>query len=70
MGKAVTISPNSSKLTPQTVRRSGYKFRERQPPCIKQALIGHKKRREFGIRKGLKKLVISSKIRIFIGENQ
>ena len=26
--------------------------------------------REFGIRKGLKKLVISSKIRIFIGENQ
>ena len=25
--------------------------------------------REFGIRKGLKKLVISSKIRIFIGEN-
>ena len=43
MGKAVTISPNSSKLTPQTVRRSGYKFRERQPPCIKQALIGHKK---------------------------
>lgn len=45
MGKAVTISPNSSKLTPQTVRRSGYKFRERQPPCIKQALIGHKKAR-------------------------
>ena len=29
-----------------------------------------KKIREFGIRKGLKKLVISSKIRIFIGENQ
>jgi len=28
------------------------------------------KLREFGIRKGLKKLVISSKIRIFIGENQ
>ena len=27
-------------------------------------------KREFGIRKGLKKLVISSKIRIFIGENQ
>ena len=26
--------------------------------------------RECGIRKGLKKLVISSKIRIFIGENQ
>ena len=26
--------------------------------------------REFGIRKGLKKLVISSKIRIFIVENQ
>ena len=26
--------------------------------------------REFGIKKGLKKLVISSKIRIFIGENQ
>ncbi|MBW4921913.1 hypothetical protein KZY63_12090, partial [Prevotella histicola] len=26
--------------------------------------------REFGIRNGLKKLVISSKIRIFIGENQ
>ena len=26
--------------------------------------------REFGIRKGLKKLVISSKIRIFMGENQ
>ena len=26
--------------------------------------------REFGIRKGLKKLVISSKIRVFIGENQ
>ena len=31
---------------------------------------GRAKIREFGIRKGLKKLVISSKIRIFIGENQ
>ena len=30
----------------------------------------HTEIREFGIRKGLKKLVISSKIRIFIGENQ
>ena len=30
----------------------------------------YQKIREFGIRKGLKKLVISSKIRIFIGENQ
>ena len=33
--------------------------------CDKNYII-----REFGIRKGLKKLVISSKIRIFIGENQ
>ena len=32
--------------------------------------IKYKDIREFGIRKGLKKLVISSKIRIFIGENQ
>ena len=34
--------------------------------CAKKSLS----LREFGIRKGLKKLVISSKIRIFIGENQ
>ena len=32
--------------------------------------IGNGSLREFGIRKGLKKLVISSKIRIFIGDNQ
>lgn len=42
MGKAVTISPNSSKLTPQTVRRSGYKFRERQPPYINNTKRGRK----------------------------
>ena len=36
----------------------------------RKALRGGYYIREFGIRKGLKKLVISSKIRIFIGENQ
>ena len=50
MGKAVTISPNSSKINTANVRRSGYKFRERQPPCIKQALIGHKKKARYFIR--------------------
>ena len=38
------------------------------PSCQKE--FDYEFIREFGIRKGLKKLVISSKIRIFIGENQ
>ena len=37
-------------------------------PSVKRGLTNIL--REFGIRKGLKKLVISSKIHIFIGENQ
>lgn len=45
MGKAVTISPNSSKLTPQTVRRSGYKFREGNRLVLNKHLSGIKKAR-------------------------
>ncbi|WP_278545275.1 YhcH/YjgK/YiaL family protein, partial [Prevotella histicola] len=42
-----------------------------QIPLLKEEVMGWSpiNLREFGIRKGLKKLVISSKIRIFIGEN-
>lgn len=45
MGKAVTISPNSSKLTPQTVRRSDYKFRKGNRLVLNKHLSGIKKAR-------------------------
>ena len=45
MGKAVTISPNSSKLTPQTVRRSGYRLGKGNRLVLNKHLSGIKKAR-------------------------